>query len=136
MTKYCILSAAGNYNTNVNLNNIIFTIRDIKWYAPLVTLSARDNQKLWKLLAKDLKDQFIGMNMKKSENKNTTNEYRYFLDSNFVRVNRLFVLVYTNQDKNAKKIKTWRYYLPKGIIGSCNKIINEKNFMIHQLIQT
>ena len=38
----------------------------------------------------------------KSENGNKTNEYRYFLESNFVRVNRLIVLVYTNEDNNAK----------------------------------
>ena len=36
----------------------------------------------------------------KSENKNTTNEYRYFLKSNFVGVNRLFVLVNSNQGNN------------------------------------
>ena len=33
------------------------------------------------------------------------NEYRYFLESNFVGVNRLFVLVYSNQDDNSKRIK-------------------------------
>ena len=32
----------------------------------------------------------------KSGNKNATNEYRYFLESNFV-------LVYANQDANAKR---------------------------------
>ena len=31
------------------------------------------------------------------------NEYRYFLESEFVGVNSLFVLVYTNQDTNAKR---------------------------------
>ena len=29
----------------------------------------------------------------KSDNKNTTSEFRYFLESKFVEVNRLFVLV-------------------------------------------
>ena len=41
----------------------------------------------------------------KSENKTTTNEYRYFIESNFVGVNRLLVLVYSNQDNNAKDLK-------------------------------
>ena len=50
----------------------------------------------------------------KRENKNTTNVYRYFLKSNFVGVNRLFVLIYWNQDDNAKRYKAWRYHLPKG----------------------
>ena len=55
-------------------------------------------------LAKDLKDQCIGANIGKSENKNTTDEYRYFLESNFVYLNILFVLIYSNEDDNAKKV--------------------------------
>ena len=77
------------------------------------------------ILAKDLKDQCIEMNIKKCENKNTTNEYRYLLKSNFVGVNRLFVLVYSNLDDNAERYKARRYYLPKGVIK--NFIINGKN---------
>ena len=41
----------------------------------------------------------------KSENKTTTNECRYFIESNFVGVNRLLVLVYSNQDNDAKDLK-------------------------------
>ena len=54
-TKYCVLSAASNendINVNNNANNIIFTIKDTKLYVPVVTLSARNNQKLSKLLSK------------------------------------------------------------------------------------
>ena len=64
----------------------------------------------------------------KSENKNTTNEYRYFLESNCVGVNRLVVLIYSDQDNNSKRCKTKRYYLPNGAIKSYNVIINGKNF--------
>ena len=64
----------------------------------------------------------------KSENEDTTNEYKYLLESNFVGVNRLLMLVYSNQDDNAKRFKSLRYYLPKGIIKNYNVIINEKNF--------
>ena len=42
-TKNCLLSAAGDDNTNANLNNIIFTMKDAKLYLPFVTLSAKDN---------------------------------------------------------------------------------------------
>ena len=56
-----------------------------------------------------------------------TNEYKYFLKSNFVGVNRLFVIVYSNQDANSKRFKTRRYYLPKGKIKNYN-IINGKIF--------
>ena len=87
-------------------------------------------------LAKDLQDHCIGMNInKKSENKNTTNIYRYFLESNFVGVNRLFVLVYLNggndvkQDLNLKDI-TYQKALLRIIMSSSMKT----TFMINQLI--
>ena len=54
-TKHWVLSVAGNenyINNNDDANNIIFTIKDTKLYVPVVTLSARDNQKLSKLLSK------------------------------------------------------------------------------------
>ena len=75
-----------------------------------------------------MKDQFIRMNIKdnKSDNKNTTNEFRYFFESHFVRVNRLCVLVYTNEAKDAKKFNAGKYQLPKGIIKNHNVIINGK----------
>ena len=57
-----------------------------------------------------------------------TNEYVYFLKPNFVRVNRLFVLVCSNQDENCKKFKTKRHYLQKWIIDNYNVIINGESF--------
>ena len=63
----------------------------------------------------------------KSENKNTTNECRYFLESNFVGVNRLFILVYLNRDNDVKRFKARRYYLPEGIIRNYNVIANGKS---------
>ena len=60
--------------------------------------------------------------------KNATIKYRYFLESNFVGVNRLFLLVYTNADGNAKSYKARRYYLPKNNIKSYYVIINGNNF--------
>ena len=42
----------------------------------------------------------------KNENKDTTNEYRYFLQPYFVGLNRLFALVYSNQDNNAETFET------------------------------
>ena len=64
---------------------------------------------------------------------NTTNEYRYFLDSNFVGVNRLFVLSYLNTDNDVKRFKTPKYYLPKQIITSLSM---EKTFTTKQLNHT
>ena len=52
--KYCVLFVAGNKNqfNNNNANNIIFTIKDTKLYVLVVILSAKDNEKLSKLLSK------------------------------------------------------------------------------------
>ena len=41
----------------------------------------------------------------KNKNKNTTYEYRYFSKSNFVNVERLFVLIDSNQDNNVKDLR-------------------------------
>ena len=110
-------------------------MKDTTLYVPVVTLSVRDNQKLPKLLSKGFERSFYWNEYKtKNENKNTTNEYKCFFKSNFVRVNRLFVLVYSNVDDNSKRFKTKRYYLPKGMISNYNVIINRKTFMKNQLI--
>ena len=68
-TKYCVFSAAdnddlNNIDNNDSGNNIIFTMKDTKLYLPVVTLSARDNQRLLKSIKKYWKDQFIEMNIK------------------------------------------------------------------------
>ena len=48
--------------------------------------------------------------------------------SNQVGVNRLFALVYSNQDNNPKRLKSQKYYWPNSIIKNYNIIINGKNF--------
>ena len=108
-TKCCVLSVAGNendINNNDSANNTIFKIKDTKLYVSVVTLLVRDSQRLSKRLSKDFERSVYWKEYKtKSEDKNTTNELRYFLESNFVGVNRLFVLVYSNHDNNAKRFK-------------------------------
>ena len=54
----------------------------------------------------------------KNGNKNTINKYKHFLESKFVGVNRLFVLVYSDQNDNAKRFKTRGYYLLKSVIDN------------------
>ena len=108
-----------NVNCNNHDNDIIFTIKDTKLYVPVVNLSAREIKNHQNFLVKDLKDQFIGMNIKqKVIKKNTTSEFIFFLWSNFVGVSRLLVLVHSNQDAAYKRFKAKRYYLPKGIIDN------------------
>ena len=75
-----------------------------------------------------MKDQVIGTNIKRKviiKIQQTNSDF--FLESNFVGVNRLFFLVCTNQDVASKIFKT-ETYLPKGIIDNYNVIINVKNF--------
>ena len=99
------MSATGtdNVNDNVNDNNIIFTIKGTELYVPVVTLSARDNQKLSKLLSKGFERSVYWNEYKtKRDDKIMTNEYRYFIELNFDEVNRLFVLVYLNRDNDVK----------------------------------
>ena len=109
-TKYCVLDAAGPDNNDANSNNIIFTIKETKLYVPIVTLSARDNKKLSKLSKRLSKgsERSVYWNeyKRKSKNKNAAHKYRYFLESNFVGVNRLYFLVYTNEDANSERFKT------------------------------
>ena len=122
------LFPAGGDNAAANLDGIIFAIKDTKLYIPVVTLTARDNQKLSNFLSKGFeRSVYWNEYQTKRGNKNTTNEYRYFLESNFVGVSTLFVLVFSNEDDDSKRIKTRRYYLPKRIIDEYNVIINGKN---------
>ena len=107
---------------------LIFTISDTKLHVPVVTLSPRDNQKLSKLLSKGFeRSVYWNVFETKSDIKSTENEYRYFLKSNFVKVNRLFALVYTNKSNNAKRFNARKYYLSKGTIDNYNMVINGKS---------
>ena len=88
-TKHCVLPAASGDNTNSNPDNITFTIKDTKLFVPIVTLLAKDNQKLLKLLSKGLEKSMYWYEYKaKSVNKNMTKKYRYFLETNFVEVTK------------------------------------------------
>ena len=107
---------------------IIFTIKDTKLYVLVVTLSAKDNQKLLKRLRKAF-ERFLYWNeyKTKSENENTTNEYKYILELNFFEVNRWFVLINPNQDGSGKTFDGKKYYSSKAIIKNYNVIANGKN---------
>ena len=107
---------------------LIFTINDTKLHVPVVTLSPRDNQKLSKRLSKGFeRSVYWNVYETRSDIKSTENEFRYFLKSNFVKVNRLFALVYTNKSNNAKRFNARKYYLSKGTIDNYNVVINGKS---------
>ena len=131
MVKALCLSVAGTDNANGNNddNNIIFTIKDTKLYVPVVTLSARDNQKLIKLLSKGFeRSVYWNEHKTKSGTKIQQMNIDIFSKSNFVVAYGLFVLVYTNEVNNAKRFNVWKYCLFKVIIKNYNVIINGRNF--------
>ena len=45
-TEKCVLALTGVKNDGADSNDSIFTIRDTKYYVPVVTLFEKDNQKL------------------------------------------------------------------------------------------
>ena len=125
--NYFALPAAGVDNVNNTDNKIVFTITDIKLYVPVVTLSARDSKNLLKFLSTRFKRSVYSNEYKtKSETKTTTNEFRNFLESSFIGINRLFQLVYLKRSDDVKRFKTRRNCLAKGIIKNYNVVINGK----------
>ena len=73
---FCVLAAAGVKNVNANSNNVTCTIKNTKLYVPVVTLSAKNNQKLSNFVSNEFeRSAFWDIYKAKSENKNTTNEY-------------------------------------------------------------
>ena len=75
-------------------------------------------------LVRYLKNQFIGMNIKQR----VIIKIRQINIDNFSNQILLFILVYSNQDDNAKRFKTQTYYVPKGTIKNYN-IINGKKLL-------
>ena len=70
-----------------------------------VTLSGKDNQKLSKPLSKrSERSVYWNEYNAKSDSKNMTNEYIFFLKSNFLGVTKLFMLIYLNIDDYTKRL--------------------------------
>ena len=90
----------------------------------LLSLYHKRQLKLLKLLTKGFETSVYWNEYKtKRDDKKTANEFRYYLESNFAGVSRLFVLVLEQ-----KRLKTRRYYLLKGLIKNYNVIINGEHF--------
>ena len=82
-----------------NLTNAIFKITDTKLYMPLVTLSAKDDNNFLEQLKSGFK-RTIKWNEYRSEmtNQTKTNYLNYLIDPAFTKVNRLFVLLFKNEE--------------------------------------
>ena len=92
---------SGVENDGADCNNIVFVVFVIeKQNYMFVTLLTKYNQKLSKLLSKGFERSVYWNEYKtKSQNKNATKEYRYFIESKFVG---LFFWHYSNQHDNTK----------------------------------
>ena len=118
----------------------IFTIKDTKLYVCAITLSAKDNQKLSKLLSKKyLKDQCIWMNIKQNVRikiwQNTIDIFSnqtlqeltdclfWFIQS----TRQCLAVIKRYEEKHKNRYKAQKYYLPKGVNKNYNVIINTKN---------
>ena len=117
-------------------NKIIFTITDANLHGTVVTLSGKHNPNYEHFLVKDLKDQFMGTNIKQKVRIKIKQMNRYFLVSNFVVVNRLFVLLYPNQDDASKRFTSQRYFCQKALSKVIMWSSMEENFMVNQALLT
>ena len=129
-TKHRVLTVCGVENNDADYNNTIFTIKDTKPYVPVVTLSAKNHQKLSRLLSKWFERSVYWNEYKRErENKNTTNEYKYFFESNFVGVNTLFVLVSSNAAVYFHLFEI--EYIPQAVLSKIkNKSITHNIFRV------
>ena len=109
-----------------NPTNATFKIKDRKLYVLVVTLSAKDDNKLLEQLKAGLK-RTIKWNKYRSEMSNQTkkNSLNYLIDPTYTKVNRLFVLAFENEDDRTSFSK---YYVPKNEIKDVNVLIDGKPF--------
>ena len=93
-----------------NSTGAIFKMKDAKLYVPVVTLSAKNDNKLLEQLKTEFKGT-ITWNKYRSEIANQTkdNDLNFLIDPTFTNVNRLFVLLFENEDDRTSFSK---YYVP------------------------
>ena len=106
--------------------NTVFKITDCKFYVPVVTLSAENDNNLLAQLKTGFKIT-IKWNKYRSEISNQTknNNLNYLTAPTFTNMNRLFVLSFENEDDRTSFSK---YCVPKGEIKKFNVLIDGKPF--------
>ena len=110
-----------------NPTNARFKITDTKLYVPVVTLSTKDDNNFLEQLKSGFK-RTIKWNKYRSEmtNQTKTNHLNHLIDPTFIKVNRLFVLSFENEED---RISFSKYYAPKVEIKDFNVLIDEKSFL-------
>ena len=78
---------------------ILFFIKDTKLYVTVVTLSEKKQLQMFE------RSMYWNEYNAKNENENTTNEYRYFLESKFIGVDRFFFFLFIQMQMMRKGIQ-------------------------------
>ena len=119
----CVLKLC---STAIQNQNATFAITDTKLYVPVVTLSTQQNTKFLQQLKSGFK-RAINWNkyLSKPELLAQNPNLNHLVEPSFQGVNRLFVLVFENDDD---KTSDDRYYLPTVKIKDYNIVINGENF--------
>ena len=91
--------------------NAIVKITDTKLYVPIVTLSTKDENNFLEQLKSGFK-RTIKWNKSRSEMTNQTkaNHLNHLIDPIFIKVNRLLILSFENEEDRTSFSK---YYVPK-----------------------
>ena len=128
-TKSCVMYNIAGATT--------FKITSTKLYAPIVTLSTKDNVNLTKQLNTGFKRPVYWNEYKtkiESKDLDNNNRTRFYLDASFQEVKRLFVLAFDdidNIDNGANKVERKSHrkcFLPRVNITNYNVLIDGRNF--------
>ena len=102
-----------------------FAITERKLYVPVVTLSTKDNEKLFHQLKSGFKKTISSNKYESSIKTFAQNRYlNYLINPSFQGVNRLFVLHFENENGRTSHST---YYLPKVEIKDYNVMIDGRN---------
>ena len=128
--KYAITSMERRVTTNTRRDtsptNAIFKITGTKLYVQVVTLSTENDKRLLEKLRTGFK-RTIKWNKYRSEMtyQVKNNNLNYLIDPTFTKVNRLFVLLFENENDRRPFS---RYYVPNVQIKGFNVLIDVKRF--------
>ena len=112
--------------TDVANQNPTFAITETNLYVPVVTLSTQDNAKLLPQLKLGFKRTISWSKyLSKPELLQQNLNLNHLIEPSFQGVNRLFVLVFENDDP---RISNKRHYLPNVEINNYNVMIDSKIF--------
>ena len=112
-TRHCVLALGSVDDADANPNNILLLSNTQNYITWLSFYQKKTIKNCQYFLADQDRSVYWNGYKTKSGNRDTKNEYIYFLKSNFVVVKRTFKLIYSNRVNDVKRHKALRYYLLK-----------------------